>query len=191
MPQCCVVPLCSSRTSGHRFPKDSLMRKKWIIAIRRDKYVPTINARICNKHFVKTDYVLPLDSNVKNPKPRLKKNVIPSQFSWTEKKRESAKQRKERMIKRALRKESSHLSSISSSNPVPPEPCDEVEVESTPIEINDHEDELIDKCDASTMTSTPLFAVILDIKSEYLVLDILPDGKSGPSISTSKVTMII
>ncbi|XP_050516495.1 uncharacterized protein LOC126891362 [Diabrotica virgifera virgifera] len=60
------------------------------------------------------------------------------------------------MIKRALRKESSHLSSISSSNPVPLEPCDEVEVESTPMEINDHEDELIDKCDASTMTSTPL-----------------------------------
>ncbi|CAG9840791.1 unnamed protein product [Diabrotica balteata] len=89
-------------------------------------------------------------------KPRLKKDVIPSQFSWTEMKRESAKQRNERMIKRALRNESSHLSSISSTNPIPTEPCNEVEIESTPIEIDDHEDQLRDKCGASNMTTIPL-----------------------------------
>ncbi|KAG5861289.1 hypothetical protein JTB14_030150 [Gonioctena quinquepunctata] len=41
MPQCCVVLDCSSKTSGHRFPKDSALRKAWIIAIRRDEFTPT------------------------------------------------------------------------------------------------------------------------------------------------------
>ncbi|CAG9828620.1 unnamed protein product [Diabrotica balteata] len=67
----------------------------------------------------------------REPKPRLKKGVIPTQFSWMQKKRESAKQRNEHMMKRAVGKDSSNLSSISSSNPIPTEPCNEVEIVNT------------------------------------------------------------
>lgn len=68
MPQCCVVPLCSSTTLGHRFPRDEKLQKKWIIAIRRDKFKPTINSRICKQHFTESDYVMPQESFVMNRK---------------------------------------------------------------------------------------------------------------------------
>lgn len=71
MPQCCVVPLCSSRMSGHRFPKDEQLRKRWIVAMKRDKYKPTRHARICNKHFLPSDYSMPMESVVENRKYRL------------------------------------------------------------------------------------------------------------------------
>lgn len=62
MPQCCVVPFCSTRSSGHCFPKDEQLRQKWIESIRRYKFKPTKYSRICNKHFIRSDYEMPLDS---------------------------------------------------------------------------------------------------------------------------------
>ena len=40
---CCSVPYCHNK-GGHAFPKDQALRKKWIIAIKRDKWIPTKTA---------------------------------------------------------------------------------------------------------------------------------------------------
>lgn len=68
MTSCCVVPMCSSRTSGHRFPKDKNLKKKWLVAIRRDNYEPTQFSRLCKKHFLPSDYIKSLDSVSENRK---------------------------------------------------------------------------------------------------------------------------
>ena len=56
MPTCCCVPNCSNR-GGHVFPTDDERRKKWIIAIKRDKWNPTQTSRVCKAHFKKDDYI--------------------------------------------------------------------------------------------------------------------------------------
>ncbi len=52
--QCCV-PHCFER-GGHEFPKNESLRKKWIWAIRRDKWTPTKFSYVCKAHFLPTDY---------------------------------------------------------------------------------------------------------------------------------------
>ena len=66
MPQCCVIPECSTRDAGHRFPRDQPLLKKWLIAIKRDKFKPTQYSRICKKHFNESDCELPKDSVIEN-----------------------------------------------------------------------------------------------------------------------------
>lgn len=68
MPQCCVIPKCSNRKSGHRFPRDKAFLKAWIIAIKRDKFTSSPNFRVCNDHFKESDYLMPKDSVCKNRK---------------------------------------------------------------------------------------------------------------------------
>jgi len=62
MVSCYCVPKCSNRIKGHRFPKDELLKKKWLIAIRRDKFKPTEHSRVCKAHFTPSDYVLPKET---------------------------------------------------------------------------------------------------------------------------------
>ena len=55
MGQSCCVPGCksnyrSSDTSAFRFPKDEVMKKKWIRCIRRDNFMVTDNTLVCIKH---------------------------------------------------------------------------------------------------------------------------------------------
>ncbi|XP_063059206.1 uncharacterized protein LOC134452647 [Engraulis encrasicolus] len=56
MVQCCV-PLCKNRNDVdkgfpfYRFPVDDKVSKKWLELIRRDKFTPTTNTRICGWHF--------------------------------------------------------------------------------------------------------------------------------------------
>uniref|UniRef100_A0A3B1K5G7 THAP domain-containing protein 1 n=1 Tax=Astyanax mexicanus TaxID=7994 RepID=A0A3B1K5G7_ASTMX len=46
---------CSSRynaeISFHKFPVDAAVRAKWLTKIRRDKFTPTVNTRVCGRHF--------------------------------------------------------------------------------------------------------------------------------------------
>jgi len=53
---CCCVPLCNGR-GGHKFPADRLLIKKWLIAIRRDRWQPTKSSVVCVRHFTTDDYV--------------------------------------------------------------------------------------------------------------------------------------
>ena len=60
----------------HRFPiTDKELCKKWIVASKRDGFVPTSASYICSDHFTKDDYLF---SNSK----RLKQNSVPSVFNF-------------------------------------------------------------------------------------------------------------
>lgn len=63
MPQCCAVPMCANKTGGHKFPmRDKSRLKQWLVAVRRDKFTPSQNSRVCKNHFTADDYELPKDS---------------------------------------------------------------------------------------------------------------------------------
>ena len=62
----------------HRFPlKDKELCQKWVIATKRDGFVPTEASYICSDHFTKDNYLF---SNSK----RLKQNNVPSVFNFPE-----------------------------------------------------------------------------------------------------------
>ena len=67
MPQTqCCVPGCRNR-GGHVFPKDLLLRKKWLTAIRRKETAvkktdntwepKSKSAVVCHTHFKEEDYI--------------------------------------------------------------------------------------------------------------------------------------
>lgn len=59
----CVVPFCNSKTAGHRFPKRLDIRRKWVLAIQKtEEWEPSDFSRICKRHFLPSDYVLPVES---------------------------------------------------------------------------------------------------------------------------------
>jgi len=51
----CCVPLCNGR-GGHKFPKEKTLRKKWLAAIKRDKWMPTDATVVCHRHFKSSNY---------------------------------------------------------------------------------------------------------------------------------------
>ncbi|RVE44234.1 hypothetical protein evm_011133 [Chilo suppressalis] len=100
---------------------------------------------------------MPLDSMLESPKPRLKKDAISSQFSWTKQEKVLAKQTEERAAKRTQKKQSLNLSSTSDeSKPNAPEPCNNIEIQMTLTEAEEDKQKKVIKCDSSTMTTTPL-----------------------------------
>ncbi|XP_070378855.1 uncharacterized protein [Dermacentor albipictus] len=84
----CCVPEChqegyrcksGEKVSFHKFPRDKVMFKKWIIAIRRDpgpNFVVGQFTRVCSKHFKPDDYI----PNVASGRRFLKDNAVPTQF---------------------------------------------------------------------------------------------------------------
>lgn len=86
MVQYCVVPLCRNNAeipgiSFFSFPRNELVRKSWIIKIRRDtRKCAEISdtMRVCSAHFEEKDFVLST-----NGKRRfLQKDAIPSVFQF-------------------------------------------------------------------------------------------------------------
>lgn len=70
------VGCCQRRNDGtsfHCFPmKDENRLQKWIAALRRDRFKPTVHTRICARHFLKSDY---------HPYSKyLRKTAVPSVF---------------------------------------------------------------------------------------------------------------
>ncbi|ELU01595.1 hypothetical protein CAPTEDRAFT_206203 [Capitella teleta] len=60
---CRFVPLCSNR-GGKTFPKDDVLRKKWIVAIRRRDesyrgklWSPSASSPFCHKHFTEDVFI--------------------------------------------------------------------------------------------------------------------------------------
>lgn len=74
MPNRCCVSICSGNgTNFFRFPKDIERRIKWIESTEvRDRNGD--NKRVCNNHFVESDYKDPSTTG----RLVLKDNVIPS-----------------------------------------------------------------------------------------------------------------
>ena len=100
MKTCCCVPECSKRSVGHMFPKDKLLKKQWLHAIRRAKFQPTSHTRVCSDHFRPEDFVEQSWASREAGVTRrfLKKGVVPSVFQWTQEKGPS--ERDMRMQKR-------------------------------------------------------------------------------------------
>ncbi|CAL1292875.1 unnamed protein product [Larinioides sclopetarius] len=64
MPSSCVVPLCKSNynKNGHNikvysFSAETELRRKWILAIKRDNFTPTKYSKVCQLHFNESDFL--------------------------------------------------------------------------------------------------------------------------------------
>uniref|UniRef100_A0A3B3HWH9 THAP-type domain-containing protein n=1 Tax=Oryzias latipes TaxID=8090 RepID=A0A3B3HWH9_ORYLA len=77
----CCVPLCqasskyNSLLSFHTFPSDAEIRRKWLVAIRRDKFTVTPHTRVCSRHFNKDDVREPLSETGRR---LLNKGAVPA-----------------------------------------------------------------------------------------------------------------
>ncbi len=62
MPDYCCVPGCKTLGTGHRFPAEAELRRRWIVAIKRIDPVtkklwqPSKLAVVCSSHFTAEDY---------------------------------------------------------------------------------------------------------------------------------------
>lgn len=68
MPQYCAVPMCTEKKRGHKFPRDEAVAKQWLVAIRRETYIPSKYARVCYKHFMPDDYAVHKEPTTDNRK---------------------------------------------------------------------------------------------------------------------------
>ena len=81
----CRVYLCqnSSKYNGvlsfFTFPVDEELRRKWVVAIRRDLLIITPHARVCSRHFKKEDIREPTSQKGRR---LLKKGAVPALFEW-------------------------------------------------------------------------------------------------------------
>ncbi|ELT90502.1 hypothetical protein CAPTEDRAFT_191582 [Capitella teleta] len=88
---CCFVPLCSNRGGmPNTFPKDDVLRKKWIVAIRRQDesnhgklWSPSASSPVCHKHFTEDVFIKTNQAGFPMTRKILRPGVVPSQFSWT------------------------------------------------------------------------------------------------------------
>ena len=91
MPTSCYVPQCTkkgyldengSKGSHFTFPDDQVLRKKkWIHTIRRDvgiHFQLKKWTKVCSRHFREYDFIKTFSG-----RRELRKNAVPSLFSWT------------------------------------------------------------------------------------------------------------
>lgn len=90
MPSHCCVPQCTfkgyRKASGEKvsffnFPKSDGLRKKWIVAIRRDPgkhFKLKERTKVCSRHFRPSDFKTSLNGITK-----LTKDAVPSIFAWS------------------------------------------------------------------------------------------------------------
>ena len=104
MVKSCAVYGCTNRfskessVSFHQFPlQNNDLCKKWIIAMKRDKFVPTKTSYICSSHFLPDDYATAQISY----RPKLKSNAVPSIFSFPERLLPKKSKRKQPLKRKA------------------------------------------------------------------------------------------
>lgn len=155
----CAVAICPSpkdeQTIYHRFPKSDDLKKKWIVACRRDdRILNPKTSLICSRHFLPTDYERDLEHELLGLPPRkfLKKDAVPSRkLRYEEKENQGSKSassnRQRLQQKRERQQIVSQLLREDTSGPANAIPTQEQL--STPIlECQPS------KCDASTQTET-------------------------------------
>lgn len=98
MPTYCCVPKCTQTgylddngrpVSFFNFPKDLILRKKWIHAIRREEgkdFTIVKSTKVCSLHFHPSDLQKSLNGRI-----FVKSNAVPSKLEW---KKQSPKKRK-------------------------------------------------------------------------------------------------
>ena len=86
----CCVPMCTNRRvncpqlSFHKFPAEPDLRKRWIIAVRRDEgphFRVTKNTLVCSDHFREEDFTLPVGAGECH-RARLRPGATPSVFAF-------------------------------------------------------------------------------------------------------------
>ena len=79
-----IDPFC---INSCRFPLgNQTLLKKWLSAMKREKWTPTASSYLCGKHFLETDYTYPslLPHSTSLGKKYLKKDAVPSVFKFPE-----------------------------------------------------------------------------------------------------------
>uniref|UniRef100_A0A672YJQ0 THAP-type domain-containing protein n=1 Tax=Sphaeramia orbicularis TaxID=375764 RepID=A0A672YJQ0_9TELE len=104
MPDFCAAYGCSNERgmytkcrgiTFHRFPKDSCVKKRWELALRRKGFVPTKRSLLCSEHFKSDDF----DSTGQTV--RLRHGVIPSVFNFPSHLQKQAPSRTTKALRRA------------------------------------------------------------------------------------------
>lgn len=78
MPGCSAVDCANSTANGfklYRFPKDPLRRKEWAVKVKRDKWVPNDNSKLCEAHFDEEQFHMKVGGSKK-----LKATAVPTVF---------------------------------------------------------------------------------------------------------------
>jgi hypothetical protein len=101
----CAVAICSSPggASYHRFPKDPKLRKAWVLACKRKDDFNQDEARICENHFLPSDFERDFKNELLHMPTRkiLKKGSIPTlNLLPNERKRLLSSAREERLSKK-------------------------------------------------------------------------------------------
>lgn len=57
---CCVLECTASSTysaglSFHAFPSDKVLRRGWLVLIRREQFFVTSHSKVCSRHFLPGD----------------------------------------------------------------------------------------------------------------------------------------
>ena len=82
MPSYCSVAICKSPKDAtyFKFPSDPKLCKSWVVACRRKNVFNTKHSRVCEKHFLPSDFVRDLQHELLNLPLRkaIKKGAIPS-----------------------------------------------------------------------------------------------------------------
>ncbi|XP_037498663.1 uncharacterized protein LOC119372258 [Rhipicephalus sanguineus] len=101
MPADCCVPLCTQRgcrdnagnkVSFHAFPRDPQLRKRWLIAIKRDEeplFTINKNKKVCSKHFKACDFI----PHVVSGWHILRDTAVPSVFAFSSSNKKPPKKR--------------------------------------------------------------------------------------------------
>uniref|UniRef100_L7M2E7 Putative tick transposon n=1 Tax=Rhipicephalus pulchellus TaxID=72859 RepID=L7M2E7_RHIPC len=111
MPADCCVPLCTQRgcrdnagnkVSFHSFPRDPVLRKKWLVAIKRDEepsFTITKSKKVCSKHFEACDFI----PHVVSGWHILRDTAVPSVFPFSFSKNRKPPKKREPLPKRVKR----------------------------------------------------------------------------------------
>jgi hypothetical protein len=82
----CAVAICSNPKDDsilyHRFPKNKELRKKWIVACKREDQFNPSTSTVCSNHFLPTDYERDLRNELLGlpVKKRLRKDAFPTVY---------------------------------------------------------------------------------------------------------------
>ncbi|KAL5007833.1 hypothetical protein ScPMuIL_013216 [Solemya velum] len=125
MPTCCCVPGCSNR-GGVAFPKDAVLRAKWIQAVRRESseekhklWQPGPSSVVCHNHFTASDYITETSYGTTPTYRKRKADAVPSIFLWTS--GPNGNDREERLISRNKRQRTLKAASVTSESDLPNE----------------------------------------------------------------------
>ncbi|KAL5011040.1 hypothetical protein ScPMuIL_013345 [Solemya velum] len=125
MPTCCCVLGCSNR-GGVAFPKDAVLRAKWIQAVRRESseekhklWQPGPSSVVCHNHFTASDYITETSYGTTPTYRKRKADAVPSIFLWTS--GPNGNDREERLISGNKRQRTLKAASVTSESDLPNE----------------------------------------------------------------------